>query len=127
MKHLAFLLVFLLATPAAAGQPDVPVRIGDVPDLDACMSEGVVNRPHATTIALRSGPGDSFRLIQHLRNGQEMHLCSPSKDGLWSGVVLAMDGVLDCGVSSPVPRPVAYRGPCISGWVRSKWVKVTAG
>jgi len=47
--------------------------------------------------------------------------------GRWESIVLAMDGVIDCGVSSPVAEPVEYAGPCVSGWISRRLYKVKAG
>ena len=102
----------------------VPVMIGEHEELDACTSQGEVRVTEAT---LRIGPDQSFPRVLRLKHGALLHICSGSKDGAWTGVVLAQDGILDCGVSSPVASPRPYNGPCVSGWLPSSAVQVTAG
>lgn len=118
------LLTLMVATAAQAVQP-VPVTIGEVPDLDACISLAVVEGE--SPAALRSGPGDSFPVLSTLKPGAQVHLCSGSSDGSWSGVVVVLDGTTDCQVSSPVPAPRAYEGPCASGWLPTSRLEIIAG
>jgi hypothetical protein len=127
MKSGIVLAILFSAAPALASGPTVPVVIGEIPEMDACGALGEVVGHPDETLALRSGPGDSFQELGKLPNGSFIPLCSTSKDGEWSGVVLAMDGVLDCGVSSPISAPRPYTGPCPSGWIRTKWTRVVAG
>ena len=119
------LLTFAVFQAGASPKPAVPVRIGLYPNVDACTSNGIVSG--AKRVNLRTGPGKNYSIRLVLKEGQELHLCSSTEDEKWEGIVLWMDGILDCGVSSGVDKPQDYAGPCISGWINSKYVTVTAG
>ena len=50
----------------------------------------------------------------------------------WVGIVyrragVAADSTFECGVSSPVPEKIAYKGPCRSGWIADDVAEVIAG
>lgn len=112
---------------------EMPVRVGmDHPDLDACGAWAEVRglKPDGDGfLAVRSGPGAGFALRDRLREGDTFFLCAESADGQWVSIVYPRkgQGASACGVSSPVPRPTAYRGPCAYGWVHVRWVNVLAG
>lgn len=124
-------LALAVATGVAmAGAPPepVPVRIGEFPDLDACLSWGEVTGLRHSLLAVREGPGTHYRQLDELDNGHGVHLCDGAEDSEWVGVVYApADANVDCGVSSPAPEHRPYAGPCRSGWVHMKWVRVIAG
>jgi uncharacterized protein YgiM (DUF1202 family) len=124
MRRSVALLVLTMATAARAAKP-IPVVVGEIPEMDACTSLAVVASKNALT--LRTGPGNNYAKVIDLKHGEYVHLCSTSADGNWSGVVLAQDGILDCQVTSPVQTPKPYDGPCISGWLPTKWLKPVAG
>ncbi|MCL1633245.1 hypothetical protein M2650_01090 [Luteimonas sp. SX5] len=107
----------------------VPVMVGEIPDIDACSSWGEVSGLKYSSLAVRSGPGTQYAQTDALQNGQGLYLCDSAAGGEWQGVVY-MPGKgtpPDCGVSNASSSPRAYTGPCRSGWVRSKWVKLLAG
>ena len=129
MKLLVLPAITLAAATASyAGDSVVPVQVGSIPGMDACTSNGVVAGLRTSLLTLRSGPAVTYRQTDYLANGQELFLCSVSPDGKWHGVVYSSgrNGV-DCGVSSPVNSAGPYHGPCKSGWVNARWIKVTAG
>lgn len=124
--------MLFLTSMAVAKDSSVPVLIGVYGDgeLDACMSIGAVsglNPKGDGFLAVRSGPAGHYKLLDKLKEGQRVFLCSSSEDELWQGIVYASDAKVDCGVSSPVKSARAYKGPCKSGWVSTKWIKVIAG
>ena len=45
----------------------------------------------------------------------------------WAGIVYGPRASTGCNVESPIPRVRAYRGPCRSGWVSSRYVTPIAG
>jgi hypothetical protein len=107
---------------AAMGAPkSVPVNIGDVPELDACVSWGVVTVP---TLMVRSGPGTKYSAVDSVHKAQGLHLCDANGD--WIGVVYAPPGgtAADCGVSVKLAARQPYAGPCKSGWVHKGRVLV---
>lgn len=115
----AALLAF--AGAATGAPPAVPVQVGDVPELDACVSFGAVT---ASRLVVRSGPGRRYPAIDSVANAQGLHLCDASGD--WIGVVYAPGGATtDCGVSVKLAARQPYAGPCKSGWVHKGRVEVT--
>lgn len=105
--------------------PQVPVHTGGESELDACGSQGRVARlRQGQFLAVRSGPGVRYRLIDRLGSGRELWLCQ-SLSG-WYGVVYGASGE-DCGVSSEQAKRAVYGGPCRAGWVYARYVALTAG
>ena len=132
MKKLLLPLMLLLTSMAVAKDSSVPVMIGEhgEVDLDACVGAGAVfglNPKGDGFLAVRSGPAAHYKLLDRLQEGQQVFLCSSSEDELWHGVIYTSDAKVDCGVGSPVKSARAYKGPCKSGWVSTKWIKVIAG
>ena len=119
-QTLPAVLLLAFAAAASAASPSVPVQVGDVPELDACVSWGEAS---AARLTVRSGPGTTFAAIDTVTSAQGLHLCDVR--GEWIGVVYTPGGELaDCGVSAPMPARQTYAGPCRSGWVHKKLVKV---
>lgn len=107
-----------------------PVMIGAEPDLDACTSMGEVAGldPNGDGfLAVRSGPGSNYQLLEKIYEGQTVFICDTAAGDKWYGIVYSRRQDADCGVGSPVAHPQPYRGRCKSGWVSSRWIKVTAG
>jgi len=123
--------LLIAATAAVAATPDRPVRIGTAaPDLDACLSQGAVTGldPEGDNfLTVRAGPGRDARDIGRLGPGHLVNICE-ERNG-WLGIVFGPAGRPDedCGVGSPVPRPRRYEGPCHSGWVAARYIRVVAG
>lgn len=128
---LAAAAVLLITGAAPPATPPRAVRIGMVAtDLDACLSQGEVaglDSNGDNFLTVRAGPGRDARDIGRLRPGHVVNVCE-SANG-WLGIVFGPAGRADedCGVGSPVPRPQAYDGPCHSGWVAARYVRVVAG
>ena len=124
MKIIVALLILVATVGESPGQTTKPVVVGLAgSDLDACTSIGVTT----TTANLRAGPGVEHSVIQVLPKGSQIHLCGSMDSGRWESVVLATDGIVDCGVSSPVAAPMNYAGPCTCGWISRRVFKVIAG
>ncbi len=134
MKAAGAVVAFVSCSLAAAASAQTrPVMIGGDPNLDACSSfyrvEGLNPRGDGF-LSVRSAPGVSSPETDRLVNNTYVTVCDRAGD--WYGIVYrnrandpnASDG---CGVSSPVPRKRAYAGPCRSGWVHRRWVRVIAG
>jgi hypothetical protein len=127
----AVALAALAPAPVNAfDRPTVPVVVGqDGPDYDACGSSGTVERldPRGDGfLAVRSGPSSSYATIGKLYNGKDVIICDSKGD--WYGIVYAPGRDLDaCNVATPWHRPMAYTGPCRSGWVHKKWIGNLAG
>jgi len=101
-------LALVAAGPAAPVRPDRPVMIGAQPERDACPS-----------LAQVSGLNP--------RGDANIWACDETADRSWTGVVFALrDSSIDCGVGSHIARRQAYRGPCTSGWVSSRFLTIVA-
>ena len=122
MKVLALLLA-IVSIPALGGSGQSVVIGGEGAEVDACPSLGVTTK----SVHLRAGPGTRFSSAKIIPSGTHLHICSSNKNREWTSVVLAIDGMLDCKVSSPVPHPQPYTGPCPYGWISTRYVKVIAG
>ena len=123
MKILAPLLI-LTASFSAIATDLVSVTIGSHgPDTDACPSFGELT---ARTV-VRARPDSGSATAVELNGGSMVHVCGTTKDGKWTSVVIALDARIDCKVSTPVPRPQFYRGPCASGWIPTSAIKIVAG
>lgn len=129
----ALLAALLIAVSAAAlaATPDRPVRIGTAePDLDACLSQGEVAGldPRGDNyLTVRAGPGRDSRALDRLGPGRIVNVCE--RRGGWLGIVYGTASGLgeDCGTGSPVPHPRRYAGPCRSGWVAARYIRIVAG
>jgi hypothetical protein len=124
---LSLLLSLAAVSVALAATLAVPVIIGKMPEYDACGSSGEVKGldPHGDGfLAVRSGPGSQYQMIDKLLEGQAVFVCDDH--GPWLGVV-STRGHQDCGVDSAADRPKPYPGPCLSGWVHSNFINITAG
>ncbi|MFD0726840.1 hypothetical protein [Lysobacter brunescens] len=122
----------LAAASAPPSPPDRPVIVGEQEDLDACGSWAEVhglNPKGDGFLAVRAGPGVTHAMRDRLREGDGLFVCGGSADGAWLSIVYPRKGqdAAECGVSSPVPAPRAYRGPCGWGWVRADWIRILAG
>ncbi|MGN6153038.1 MAG: hypothetical protein ACTHOH_13685 [Lysobacteraceae bacterium] len=125
--------VALLASTCAMAAPrDVPVVVGEEAELDACASWAKVKGldPKGDGfLAVRGGPGSAYALRDRLHEGDEFFVCHYSRDNQWLAIVYPREGQHpgDCGVSTSLPKPVKYRGPCARGWVHGKWTEFLAG
>ncbi|MDO6416137.1 SH3 domain-containing protein [Sphingomonas sp. BIUV-7] len=114
-----------LVAPANPANGGVPVRVGGTGHEDACGSlVQVGNLGSRSFLAVRDGPGTRFRMLDQLRIGRPLTVCE--ERGQWLGVIYG-DGNADCAVYTPRPRRTAYPGPCRSGWVHGRYVKLVAG
>jgi hypothetical protein len=132
MKHILLAAAALGAlTHAATGQearvrPQVPVVIQADQDTDSCGNGVVVGLdPHGDGfLAVKAGPDLGFARIDKLYNGEDVLLCGYL--GNWFAVVYTKDG-RECNVMRGWLRTMPYTGPCRSGWVHRRWIKVIAG
>jgi hypothetical protein len=127
-------LSVLLPALVLAANTSVPVRVANHENVDACPSLGAVSglNPRGDGfLAVRSGPGTSYSLIDRLPEGRQFWYCdSAGRHDEWIGIVYPHAGQpdMDCGVaSSSYPESSPYPGPCKSGWIHSRWAKVIAG
>ena len=128
----ALALAHPLADGPATTVADRAVMTGlDGADLDACGGVGRINafglredegRP------LRAAPDGNAAKAGEVAGGALVWLCEG--DGDWQGIVYPADDLQelgDCRVSSPLPAPEPYAGPCRSGWVEARHIQLIAG
>lgn len=125
------LLVMALAGAASPPRPEQAVMVGGIPDLDACRSNGQVtglNPRGDNFLAVRSKPSARARELDRLHPGMVVWACDETANGEWTGIIYSPPGrTVECGVGTPAPRHQAYRGPCRSGWVSSRFLTIVAG
>lgn len=120
-------LTLSFAVLTACAGDAVPVMIGGIAEFDACGGLGEVHglNPRGDGfLAVRTGPGSKYPMIDRLHNGNQVYFCD--KHGEWIGIVYGKT-VQDCGVSSPLPRRQPYKGSCLSGWAHQNWLVLIAG
>ncbi len=127
-----FVVALLCASPpAAAGgaqRPKVPVLIGGEESSEGCAGTAVVAVRPDSWLNLRSGPGRANPVIARLQPDQTVSVCQRRGNG-WVGVVVhpADRRPADCGLSDAGSQAKAYRGPCRSGWVSERYLRIQAG
>ncbi|MEM9678026.1 MAG: integron [Pseudomonadota bacterium] len=121
-------LTLALVAPQVVAAQSVPVRLGlDGPEFDACGGFGEVYRlnPNGDNyLSVRNRPSGQGRELDRLGPKQGVWMCETR--GRWIGVVYSKGGQ-DCFVSSPTRNVRNYNGPCPSGWVFDKYIKLIAG
>jgi len=133
MRHLPIILAgsLLVLAAAQAREPrvDVPIVVGGNGDFDACQSVGQIvglDPKGDGFLSVRSGPGGKpYREIDRLYNGNRVFICG--EKGPWLAVVYGQSPDGGCGVGTPWPIRQPYTGPCDSGWIHSRYVRVIAG
>ena len=108
-------------------RPMVPVIVGGESNLDACAGKGVITGldPRGDGfLAVKAGPGPRYKRTDKLFKDEQVYLCSAQ--GNWFGVVYSKTKQ-ECNVMTPWPNPLPYTGPCRSGWIHKRYVKITAG
>ncbi len=120
----------LCVAGGAASAQSVPVMVGGEADYDACMALGEVTGldPDGDNfLSVRTGPGTRYREKQRLGSAHKVIVCE--ERGAWLGIVYAdrSGGYGDCGVFTPIEERQRYRGPCKSGWVFGRYVRMLAG
>ena len=124
-KSLGILLsAALLVWSSTSTYAQVAVTLEGGTGLDPCSGVQIygLNPRGDGFLAIRSGPGTNYRKIGELYNGNIVAGCDYRRG--WYGIVY---GGRDCGTGSPIARTAPYRGPCRSGWVYGKYVRVVAG
>jgi hypothetical protein len=109
-------------------RPAVPVLIGGPEHLEGCPGTAIVVVRSHSWLNLRSGPGRANPVLAQLQEGQPVSVCQRRGDG-WIGVIVHPDDrhAADCGLSDAGAKPKAYAGPCRSGWVSGRYLRIQAG
>lgn len=132
MSTLKFFLVlsfttFLFSNVSLA---KVSIQIGGDENMDVCPSLArVVNLSKGPDgfLAVKNAPNLKAVRVDKIYNGQNVFICQESADGKWYGIVYSNVQKLECGVTSPIEKKKEYDGPCKSGWVSKKYIKIFAG
>lgn len=134
LRASACCLLMLAGTPALAAPAsyDRAVRVGGEAEYDACGSVARVvglNPRGDNFLAVKSGPDLRARRTDKLGPEAMVFVCDSTRDGAWTGIVYDPSGEISgrCGVTSPIASARPYRGPCQSGWVATKYLKIVAG
>ena len=107
---------------ALANVLDVPItEEASDGQMSNCMSSVVTGlaADGGGFLAVRTGPGSSYREIDKLRNGDVVIIFEMRGD--WAGVVYRTP---DVRCASTTTRPVTYRN---KGWNHSRWLQDLAG
>ena len=112
---------------AAQIRPAIPLMVGGQEASEGCTGTATISIRSGTTLNLRAGPGLTHPVIARLSDGQRVSICQ-RRDG-WVGVLVFRTGPgpSDCQVSDAGPKPTPYAGPCVSGWITAKYVRILAG
>ena len=111
---------------ADAGE-QVPMISGDGPEFDACAGVGRVATLDPD-LPVRERPDEYAREKDRLLPSTLVWLCENGED--WQGIVYPSgdyQDLGDCRVSSPVAAPKPYDGPCRSGRVLARDLRLVAG
>jgi hypothetical protein len=107
------------------------VRIGELGPAFAACNARATTRDRVTTdpVPVRAAPFDQAQVIDELAPGAQFFICTRTKDQRWSGIVYDEGGTASqrCGVSSPVPSPRDYGGPCAAGWIATSATRLISG
>lgn len=132
MKHVCLAAIVACAClprgiEAAQIRPAVPVMVGGQEASEGCAGTATISIRAGIRLNLRAGPGLTHPVIARLADGQRISICQ-RRDG-WVGVLVLRDGPRprDCQVSDAGPKPLPYAGPCVSGWISGRYVRVFAG
>ena len=108
--------------------------VGGDSEMDACptLMQIAFRKPTANSFAaVRLRPNVNARMRDQLPAGYQVMACDTADD--WIGIVyrpvvnLDSEAVADCGVNGPIAERKPYHGPCVSGWVAARLLKVAAG
>lgn len=119
-----------VSAQSAEEQVRVPLVGLEGAESDACPGIGRVNglEPRkGWQLRVRSEANDGAEVTDELPVSTLVWLCESDED--WQGIVYPsgqFQELGDCRVSSALPRPEPYGGPCQFGWVEAKYVELVA-
>lgn len=127
MKTMIAIASLAAAASAASAQRPRPVMVGGGgSNVDVCPASGEVrglNPRGDNFLSVRAAPNLRAREVGRLRSGEEVIVCDNTGDKKWWGVISVRRPGQDCGLV-PASRPRPYAGPCRSGWVSARYLKV---
>lgn len=121
--------------------PSVPIMVGGAFAGHNCtanaLSQATVRPMKAGSyLAVRNAPSIKSVKLDRLTPGYPVIICTGLTNQQWVGVLYyepgkedtSPYGAHDCGLADMnSKRPVAYRGPCRSGWVARRYLMLSAG
>lgn len=121
---MAVFLAFLVLREARAQELDVPVMELASDGLDTCALGKVagLKKDGDGFLAVRSGPGSSYRKLDEIHNEDLVWLFE--QRGKWVGIVYGVGHDMSCGAIDR-DRPVPHPGK--KGWVHENWTAFLAG
>lgn len=125
-------IAFLDSSVAAAEPEQVPLIGSDGPALDACAGIGRIATLDPD-LAIRERPDEYAREKDRLPSATLVWICEKgaSENGEdWQGIVYPtgeFQKLGDCLVSRPIPAQEPYAGPCRSGWVLARDLRLVLG
>jgi hypothetical protein len=132
MKHVCATAIVVCAClpggiDAVQIRPTIPVMIGGQEASEGCAGTATISIRAGTRLNVRAGPGLTHPVIARLSDGQRVSICQ-RREG-WVGVLVLRTGpgASDCQASDAGPKPMPYAGPCASGWITAKYVRMLAG
>lgn len=113
---------------ASRKDPKVRVLFNEETELDPCSLGEVVGIKTPWPkgfLAVRSTPAATGAQLDRLAQGFDVLVCDGKGD--WVGIVYHASASFDrCNVDE-TKRPGPYVGPCRSGWVNKKFIRIIAG
>ena len=128
----AALLILAQGLGPSTRVEQVPLIGNEGPDLDACIGIGRIATLEPS-LPVREQPDDYAREKDRLAPSTLVWLCEKGGGETgedWQGIVYPSgehQELGDCRVSSPVSEPRPYAGPCRSGWVIARDIRLVAG
>jgi hypothetical protein len=108
-----------------------PIKVGgDGPEMDACGTYAEVVEFDASGEDIpyvHDAPSAATKARDKLSTGQGVKVCE-TQNG-FSGIVYTGESRsnADCNTDSPLATEQNYTGPCLSGWVDSRFLQLIAG
>jgi len=135
MKVVAMILVAALVHASAADDENDFGRIPLVglqgPETDACPGIGRIamfEPRKGDFMRVYSDAGEGAPVKDKIDLSTLVWLCEADEG--WQGIVYPsgqFQELGDCRVSTTLPEPEPYNGPCRYGWVEAKYIELTAG
>jgi hypothetical protein len=136
----AILGTWLVNTASAEGkfqkEEPRPILVGGKPKGDRCTSYGVsvgtVQVSGGKRLEVWGAPSLNSKLLDVLKVGHPVLICSDPVKRAWIGIIYHGNDpdadLEECRLSETSEKaPLAYRGPCKSGWVNRRFVQNSAG
>ncbi len=126
-------IVLLAPALGKAAEPEqIPLIGSEGPAEDACIGVGTI-RTLDPDLPIRERPDEYAREKDRLPSATLVWICEKGEGANgdeWQGIVYPtgeFQELGDCQVSAPVAAPEPYAGPCRSGWVLARDLRLVLG